>query len=523
MDCLESRILFATVATGIQATYYDNTNFAGTNVTRVDRAVDFNWASGSPAASIAADTFSVRWTGRVKATTSEIYRLYVLTQSPVRVWVQNQLVVDGWKSTATAVNYKGSVALAASTRYDLQVEMLHNTGPASVKLAWQTDTVVKQTVPNRLLLPASPTLRNQINHVLSYASDRALQQLRTTPTPASGYPESTNSDGTWKLTNAAAWTSGYFGGVLWQLDARFPGKGFDTRATTWTTPLASQKSQSGDHFSRLWTTFKPLYDKTGNASYRQVLLDAAASKGAQFNAQIGAFRTPEIASNSGNAKATFGILVDQTLDLELMFWASEQSGDPIYREHAVKHLETVIARMVRSDGSVFQRFFFDGTTGAPIGGENYQGYSNSSTWSRGQAWALYGFSRIAELTGRADFLAAAKKVAGYFVSHLPADGVPYWDFQAPGIPKTYRDTSAAAIAARGLIRLSVVSGDPTYRTSAEKILSSLLSPIYLTEGTSARGVLRHAALSVPKIRGVDVSLIFADYYLLEAINAYTKG
>jgi len=310
---------------------------------------------------------------------------------------------------------------------------------------------------------------------------------------------------------------------MWQLDQFFPSTGWDAKATTWTTPLAAQSSQPGDHFSRLWDTFKPLYDKTGNATYKQVLLDAAASKDAQFSSKIGGFRTPEIVSNSGNSKADFGLLMDQSMDLELMFWASDQTGNNTYRDHAITHLQTVIARMVRSDGSVFQRFFFNGTTGQAIGGENYQGYSNSSTWSRGQAWAVYAFSRIAELSGRADFLAAAKKVADYFVSHLPSDFVPYWDFQSPNIPKTYRDTSAAAIAARGLLRLGKMTSDTSYTTAATNILSSLLSSKYLAEGTKSQGILQHAALHVPKNRGADVSLIFADYYVLEAINAYRTG
>jgi unsaturated chondroitin disaccharide hydrolase len=307
---------------------------------------------------------------------------------------------------------------------------------------------------------------------------------------------------------------------MWQLDTLFPGAGWDASATPWSTPLASQSGANGDHFARIWPTIKPLYDKTGSAAHRQTLIAAANAKNAQFNATINAFKTPEITSNSGNLNATFGILMDQTLDLELMFWASDATGNPSYRENAIKHLQTVIARMIRADGSVFQRFFFNGTTGAPIGGENWQGASNSSTWSRGQAWAVYGISRIAELTNRIDFIAAARKVSDYFINHLPSDYVPYWDFQAPGIPNTYRDSSAAAIAARGLLRLGKLTGDAAYTTAAANILASLSSAKYLTEGTTSRGVLRHAALHVPANRAVDASIVFADHYFLEAAIAY---
>jgi len=253
-----------------------------------------------------------------------------------------------------------------------------------------------------------------------------------------------------------------------------------------------------------------------------VLIAAANAKDAQFSAKVGGFRTPEVATNTTNPKANFGLLMDQTLDLDLMFWASDQTGDPRYRDHATTHLASVIDHMIRVDGSVFQRFFFDGATGQPISGENYQGYSNNTTWSRGQAWAIYGISRIAEITGRADFTTAARRVADFFITHLPSDSIPYWDFAAPNIPNTYRDTSAAAIAARGLIRLAKTTSDAKYSEAATRILDSLLSSNYLTEGTTSKGILRHAALNVPKNKGNDVSLIFADYYLLETINAYTN-
>lgn len=520
LEHLESRRLMA--ATGLAATYYNETNFGGTSSARVDRAIDFNWGKGSPAPSIAADTYSVRWTGRVKAPSSETYRLMLLSESAVRLWVGDQLVIDGWKSVSKPATYKGSITFSAGKRYDVEVELLHGSGAASVKFMWQTDTLAKQTVPGKFLSPVAANLQSQINHAMAFARDQVLRAAATY-SPSKGYPEQTQADGKWLVQDATGWTAGYFGGTMWQLDQYFPNTGWDTRATTWSKPLAPQAAQPGDHFSRLWDTFKPLYDKTGDSTYKQVLLDAATSKDAQFSSKIGGFRTPEIVSNSGNPTATFGLLMDQTMDLDLMFWAADQTGNTTYRDHAITHLQTVIARMVRPDGNVYQRFFFDGATGQAIGGENYQGYSNTSTWSRGQAWAVYSFSRVAEITGRADFLAAAKKVADYFISHLPSDYVPYWDFQAPGIPKTYRDTSAAAIAARGLLRLGKITADASYTTAATNILSSLLSSKYLAEGTKSQGILQHAALHVPKNRGADVSLIFADYYLLDAINAYRNG
>jgi unsaturated chondroitin disaccharide hydrolase len=157
--------------------------------------------------------------------------------------------------------------------------------------------------------------------------------------------------------------------------------------------------------------------------------------------------------------------------------------------------------------------------------ETYQGYSNSSTWSRGQAWAILSFAMMARETGRAEFLTAARKVADYFINHLPADYVPYWDFAAPDIPNTYRDSSAAAIAASGLIDLSKLMTDATakarYRTAAENILKSLLGPSYWAQGTIHRGLIQHGAVNVPNDQfGRDNSIIYGDYYLLKALNQY---
>ena len=522
VERLEGRALLATT-TGLQAVYFNATNFTGTSVSRVDRAIDFSWGTGAPASGINGDTFSARWRTRVKTLTSQTYRLYLVSESPVRLWIGDRLVIDGWKTRTSPYINRGSFAFTANVRYPVQVELMHGTGNASVKWHWQTDTVVKQTVPNRLMLPAAETVQNKLNHAVAYARDRIARTLQEVPTPAGGYPESTTSTGKWLLRPVTAWTSGYFGGAMWQLDRLFPGAGWDATATPWSTPLATQSQSSGDHFARIWPTIRPLYDTTASATHRQTLIAAANAKNAQFNATINAFKTPEIVSNSNNPQANFGVLIDQTLDLEVLFWASDATGNPSYRANAIRHLQTVIARMIRPDGSVFQRFFFNEATGAAIGGENWQGASNTSTWARGQAWAVYGISRIAELTGRSDFIAAARKVSDYLVSHLPTDYVPYWDFQAPGIPNTYRDSSAAAIAARGLLRLGKLTGDATYTTAAGNILASLSSPKYLTEGTSSRGVLQHAALHVPSNRAVDASIVFADYYFLEAAAAYTSG
>jgi unsaturated chondroitin disaccharide hydrolase len=526
LQWLEARTLLAAPATGLQATYFDDSNLVGSSRQATGVGIALNWGSAAPIGGIGADTFSLRLTGKLKAPTSESYRFYFTTDGGVRMWLGHSLVIDSWATTDAVRTLKATISLTANQFSDLQIEYRHNVGAAQLTLKWQTDTRAKSTVPAGALTPQLQSLADQIDHAIAFARSQVGRTMAELSPGA--YPYAAKADGTWSTVAATDWTSGYFGGQLWQLDKLVGG--YSAAATAWSTPLASQSTQPGDHFSRLWTTFKPLYDKTGNAAYRQVLLDAAANRNANWSDKVRAFKTPELASNSGKPNATFGILMDQTLDLELLLWAADQTNNQVYRDRVAKHMQTVITNMVRAGGNVYQRAFFDPNTGALVSQENYQGYSNSSTWSRGQAWAVYSFTRLAQLTGRAELLTAAKKVCDYWIANVPPDAVPYWDFQLPAGARMVRDSSAAAIAVSGLLRmskLSTTSSDKAkYKQFAEKTLGSLLSPAYLVEGQygsgtiASRGILAHGSQHVPKNKAVDTAINFGDYHLLLSLVDY---
>jgi len=215
------------------------------------------------------------------------------------------------------------------------------------------------------------------------------------------------------------------------------------------------------------------------------------------------------------------------MDMELLFWAARETGNQTYYDRAVRHLQTVAEHLVRPDGGTFHWVYFDSANGEFISGETYQGYSDESTWARGQAWGIYSFTMAYRETGRAEFLTTARKLADHFMARLPADNVPFWDFDAPVTSSTPKDSSAAAIAASGLLELSQLiraGGNgvlaDAYRGDAKAILASLTSDAYLAEGTVHDGVLLHGALNVPTNTGTDSSLIFGDYYFLEAANRY---
>lgn len=180
---------------------------------------------------------------------------------------------------------------------------------------------------------------------------------------------------------------------------------------------------------------------------------------------------------------------------------------------------------IRSDGSTWHVVSYDTVTGAVLERVTHQGYSDSSAWARGQAWAIYGFAMMYRFTNDDRFLAAAQRAASYYLAHLPDDRVPYWDLRDPRIPNVPRDASAAAIAASGLIELAHATGGPhgaAYRESAGEMLRSLSSK-YLETSSASRGLIRHATGNMPAGTEVNVSLVYGDYYYVEAALRWLKG
>jgi unsaturated chondroitin disaccharide hydrolase len=214
------------------------------------------------------------------------------------------------------------------------------------------------------------------------------------------------------------------------------------------------------------------------------------------------------------------------MNLELLFWSAEHGGPKRLRDIAVKHAEMTMRNHFRPDGGTYHVLGYDTTSGAVIARNTHQGYADESVWARGQAWAIYGFTMTYRFTKDGRFLKTAQRAADYFINHLPPDYVPYWDFMAPAIPNEPRDVSAAAITSSALFELSTYSGtesqQATYLDAARKMLRSLCSAPYLAEGTISHGILNHAVGSKPANSEVDVSLIYADYYFIEALLGYLR-
>jgi uncharacterized protein YyaL (SSP411 family) len=222
----------------------------------------------------------------------------------------------------------------------------------------------------------------------------------------------------------------------------------------------------------------------------------------------------------------FPVIIDNMMNLELLFWAGTQpGGDPRWVDIATRHAETSMKAHVRADGSTAHVALFDPQSGAFLGRDTWQGYADTSAWARGQAWAIYGFTTAYRETKRPEFLATAERTADWFIDHLPADAVPYWDFRAPDVPNTERDASAGAIACSALFALADLAGGAkgaTYRRTAERMLGSLATS-YLTEGTGNAAILAHSVGAKPLGSEIDVGIVYADYYFLEALVRYERG
>jgi unsaturated chondroitin disaccharide hydrolase len=366
----------------------------------------------------------------------------------------------------------------------------------------------------------SQALEKQRIHALQFAGKQlrlTLEELRD----GVRFPRSTSTDGTWKTVSNYDWTSGFFPGCLWYAFENNRDPFFKKAAKLWTERLDSIQYFKGTHDIgfMIFCSYGNGYRLTKNENYKKVILQAARSLTTRFNPKVGCIKSWD------DSKWPYPVIIDNMMNLELLFWASRNGGTKEMYDIAFSHAEMTMQNHFRNDGSTYHVLGYDTTTGNVLTKETAQGYTDSSCWARGQAWSIYGFTVTYRFTKDKRFLQTAQRAADYFIAHLPADDVPYWDFQAPNIPDAPRDASAAAIAASGLFELSTSVTDAGLRTkyfeAAENILRSLCSSSYLAEGTPSHALLNHCVGHKPNNSEVDVSLIYGDYYFLEALSRYT--
>jgi unsaturated chondroitin disaccharide hydrolase len=362
-------------------------------------------------------------------------------------------------------------------------------------------------------------LPSLVDHAITYAQSQLEKSVQAFGEPLP-YPRSTLPDGSWQVAEAGDWTSGFFPGCLWFMFELRGDSSLRSDAERWMAGLEFQQYNTRTHDVGfiINNSYGNAYRIVCDDHYRQVLLQAAASLSTRYNPSVGCLRSWDWGDWS------YPVIIDNMMNLELLFWASKHGGSTTLRDIAVNHALKTMQNHFRPDGSTYHLVNYDPSTGAVVGKGTHQGYSDESVWSRGQAWAIYGFTMAYRETGDTRFLETAERAAQYFLDHLPADNIPYWDFLAPGIPDVDRDVSAAAVSCSALLELSQLAADPTakirYFQVAKDLLCILCQPPYLSEGTPSMGVLNHGVGNAPAGKDVDVSLIYADYYFLEAIHRY---
>ena len=325
-------------------------------------------------------------------------------------------------------------------------------------------------------------------------------------------------DGSLSLVAPRDWTSGFFPGTMWYLYEESGDEFWKENAIRFTDYLESIKTYKGTHDLGFM-----IYCSYGNGlrlaqvpGYDEVMLEGARSLISRFNPNVGCIRSWD------HGKWQFPVIIDNMMNLELLFWASKASGDPVFRDIAITHANTTMANHFRPDYSSYHVVDYDAAgDGKAYQFNTAQGFADESAWARGQAWGLYGFTMCYRETGYARYLQQAENIAQFILNNknLPEDGVFYWDFDAPDIPNAPRDVSASAVAASALYELSTMSEEHgrQYLEAADKIVDSIAAK-YTNKLGEMHGFLTHSSVgNLPGNSEISVPLNYADYYFVEAL------
>jgi rhamnogalacturonyl hydrolase YesR len=328
-------------------------------------------------------------------------------------------------------------------------------------------------------------------------------------------------DGQIKLVDGEDWTSGFFPGSLWYAYELTGDKKMLENARYYTNKLESIQYFTGNHDIGFI-----MYCSYGNArrlspqkSDSSILVNSAISLTKRFFPKVGQIRSWD------NERWAFPVIIDNMMNLELLFAMSKTTGNPLFRDIAIKHADKTMENHFRKDMSSYHVVSYNPETGLVETKETHQGYSNESAWSRGQAWGLYGYTVCYRETGDKKYLKQAKAIASYIMNCpvMPKDKVPYWDYNAPKIPNEPRDASAGAVTASALLELYTITGEKQYFSFAETTLKSLSSKKYLAKvGCNHNFILMHSVGSIPGKFEVDTPLNYADYYYLEGLMRYVN-
>lgn len=352
--------------------------------------------------------------------------------------------------------------------------------------------------------------------------DRTLTELPND----SALPRSIDIDkNKWLTTTPYDWTSGFWPGILWynyensdKLTDKLQALAYTERQR----PLVD-KGHVPDHDIgfQLLCSFGHAYANTGRCEYKKILLEGATKLADLYNPKVGTILSwPHAVKDNGWPHNT---IMDNMMNLQLLFFAANNGGSPEFRDIAVSHARRTMENQFRADYTSYHVALYDTVSGKFIRGCTNQGLNDDSFWARGQAWGIYGFTMMYRETLDKEFLRFVEKITDVYLSRLPADYVPYWDFDDPDIPNAERDASSAAIVASALIELAQLEDNDAlakkYIKAAEKMLHSLSSASYQSRKHNSAFLL-HSTGNMPAGYEIDASINYADYYYIEALTRY---
>ena len=388
--------------------------------------------------------------------------------------------------------------------------------------AWVTNALdvascqLKQAVsslPDTALLPRSTWTGYTVDFLVSQ-----LERDASTFQDSLWANPSVEKIGKIRLCNVYDWTSGFFPGSLWYLYEMTGDEQLKENAVKYTNMLNPVRyfKDTHDLGFMINCSYGNALRLSPNDTIKQVMIETADNLCERFNSEIGCIRSWDF------GHWNFPVIIDNMMNLDLLFTASKLTGDNKYRDIAVKHALTTIRHHFRPDYTSYHLVSYN-DDGSVEKKQTHQGKNDESAWSRGQGWAVYGYTACYRETKDSLFLTQAVRVADMIMERVKTeDLIPYWDFDAPARPETPRDASAAAVTAAALFELSTMVADgQKYFDYAEKQLKSLSSEAYLAKkGTNCGFILEHSTGSLPHGSEIDTPLNYADYYYLEAMKRY---
>ena len=349
--------------------------------------------------------------------------------------------------------------------------------------------------------------------------DRRYDKILQYPLDSLAFPRSTtlNPEKVVKVPSTD-WTSGFFPGNLWQLYKLTNNESYKDLAVEWTHFMEKEKSNSKTHDIgfKIYSSYGQGLKHENNQQYKDIIIKSAQTLITRYNDTVGSIRSWDFNKKNWD----FPVIIDNMMNLELLFEATKISGDSIFHKIAVEHANTTLKNHFRENNSTWHVLDYNPKNGAIRMRVTHQGINDNSAWARGQGWAIYGFTMAYRYTKDVKYLNQAKATASFFLNHknLPEDGIPYWDFDAPNIPNEPRDVSAGAIVASALIELYGYTKDETYLDYSKKFLKNVQTSSYiLPENIKAPFILNHSSGDWSKRAEMDEPIVYGDYYFLEAL------